>query len=518
MSRVNFKMWLWVLVVLGLAAGPLAVEAQAVLTRDSVSRDGWPTFNYPTSQAHPAGISAVVWTGRAVSAGPLVRQWASAARATSQYGSDGWSAAQATGEPNVEECGDNTRAWASASSTGQDTLTLSYPLVVRPVEVNIHQTYTPGSITGVELVLADGSGTQPIPDSADPDTTCPHVFTLKVPEDMPAVNGVVIHLDQSIGGNWNEIDAVELVGQQGPGQMSSQKASTQELNQWASGAQASSQYGNDNWSASQATGAPNVKVCGDNPDAWASATSTGKDTLTLTYDTPVVPTGVSIMQTYTPGSITGVSLVLANGRGVKPIPNSADPDKTCPHYSQLQVPPGFPPVNGVIIHLDQSIGGNWNEIDAVQLSGRPVASTQVRQWASAAEATSQYGSSGWSATQATGAPNVNRCGDNKAAWASLKKTSEELLALYYDDPVTPTQVNIYQTYNPGAITGVDLLLADGSGTKPIPNSADPDKTCPHVFKLQVPPGFPPVSGVAIHLDQSKTGNWSEIDAVELVGQ
>src|SRR5689334_9218519 len=33
--------------------------------------------------------------------------------------------------------------------------------------------------------------------------------------------------------------------------------------QWASSATASSQYGDDSWAASQATGAPNVATCGD---------------------------------------------------------------------------------------------------------------------------------------------------------------------------------------------------------------------------------------------------------------
>jgi hypothetical protein len=83
---------------------------------------------------------------------------------------------------------------------------------VTPAELNIHQTYTPGAITGVELIPADGGSPLAVPDSADPDTTCPHVFKLKVPAGTAPVNGAVIHLDQSLVGNWSEIDAVELVG------------------------------------------------------------------------------------------------------------------------------------------------------------------------------------------------------------------------------------------------------------------------------------------------------------------
>ena len=153
-----------------------------------------------------------------------------------------------------------------------------------------------------------------------------------------------------------------------------------------------------------------------------------------------------------------------------------------------------------------------------ELRGRPGATAGVRQWASRAEATSEYGSSGWSAMQATGAPNVEDCGDNQSAWASQSQDSKETLTLYYDTPVTPGQVNVHQTYNPGAITGIELVPAGGGAPRRVPNSADRDKACPHVFELKVPPGFPPVDGVIIRLDQSRTGNWSEIDAVELVGK
>ncbi len=45
--------------------------------------------------------------------------------------------------------------------------------------------------------------------------------------------------------------------------------------QWASAAVASSQYGVDDWSASQAAGPPNSLVYGDQKTAWAAATKDG---------------------------------------------------------------------------------------------------------------------------------------------------------------------------------------------------------------------------------------------------
>jgi hypothetical protein len=293
--------------------------------------------------------------------GKLLRQWASAAEATSEYSKDNWSATRATGAPDVEGCGDNGKAWASAKKDGRDTLTLHFDTAVLPTQIIIHQTYHPGAITAVELLLADRGATVPIPNSADPDTTCPHAFTLAVPQGIPAVDGMVIHLDQTIGGGWNEIDAVELVGRD---------AGIKLTRQWASSAEASSQYGDENWSAAQATGAPDVPACGDNGKAWASAKKDGLDTLTLHYDKTVTPTQVNIYQVYNPGSIVAVDLLPADGGGAVPLPDSADPDKSCPHVFRLKVQSGQAPFNGVVIHLDQTIGGSWNEIDAVELVGK----------------------------------------------------------------------------------------------------------------------------------------------------
>jgi hypothetical protein len=142
-----------------------------------------------------------------------IRQWASAASATSQFGADGWSAQQAIGAPNTSGCGDFRAAWASASSTGQDTLTVMFDEAVVPTYVNIYQSYNPGAITGIELIPADGNAPIEVTGSADPgNVPCPGTLSIKVLSETPLINGVNIHLDQTITGSWNEIDAVELVG------------------------------------------------------------------------------------------------------------------------------------------------------------------------------------------------------------------------------------------------------------------------------------------------------------------
>lgn len=295
-------------------------------------------------------------------AGQIIRQWASSAEATSSFGTDSWSAAQATGEPNTEQCGDYTTAWASASSTGQDSLTVYFDIPVIPTQINVYQTYNPGSIIGIDVTTVDGEVIE-VTNSADPlgNTECPGVFSLDIIGADVQIDTVTIHLDQSIGGSWNEIDAVELVGSTSP-----------MLSQWASVAEATSQYGEDSWSASQATGEPDTATCGDQTSAWASATSTGEDSIALGYEIAVIPSQINIYQTYTPGSIVSVSVVTVDGDEIV-LEDSADPvgNTECPGVFSINIEGIDEAVDIVIIYLDQSIGGSWNEIDAVELVGTP---------------------------------------------------------------------------------------------------------------------------------------------------
>ncbi|MBN1681395.1 MAG: discoidin domain-containing protein [Anaerolineae bacterium] len=148
-----------------------------------------------------------------------------------------------------------------------------------------------------------------------------------------------------------------------------------------------------------------------------------------------------------------------------------------------------------------------------------VSGQEIRQWASSAIATSQYTDTNWSAMQATGAPDAPNCGDYGAAWASSTVNGIDELVVYFDTPVFPTQVNIYQNYNPGAISSITLLLAGGSDGPPVPFSADPGTSCPGVFTVNIPVELQGqlIEGVAILVDQSNHTGWNEIDAVELVG-
>jgi hypothetical protein len=112
------------------------------------------------------------------------------------------------------ECGDIETAWASTTAEGVEWLEVSFATAVVPTEVNIRETHSPGFINRVEV--RDERGLyhtiwEGMPGAVE---QCPRVLNIPVSGVEVRVNAVRISLDQRDGGNWNEIDAVELVGQQ----------------------------------------------------------------------------------------------------------------------------------------------------------------------------------------------------------------------------------------------------------------------------------------------------------------
>lgn len=143
----------------------------------------------------------------------------------------------------------------------------------------------------------------------------------------------------------------------------------------------------------------------------------------------------------------------------------------------------------------------------------------IRQWAVQAEASSEYSDTDYSAMQATGAPDVDTCGENPLAWASVSPDTEEYLILNYETPVNPTELVIYQTNNPSQV--VEIQMVDTTGETWRLWYGDPEELshCPDVWThtVELDEVFY-TNKVVLWLDQSVLGlGWAEIDAVELVG-
>jgi len=143
--------------------------------------------------------------------------------------------------------------------------------------------------------------------------------------------------------------------------------------------------------------------------------------------------------------------------------------------------------------------------------------TELRQWGASATASSQYGDKDWAATQATGAPDTKECGDKTSAWASSSATGVDWLEVTYASPVTPAQINIYETYNPSSIVKVEVRDTKGSYHSVYSASPSVVNDCPRTLTVDVKNITVPVDAVRISLDQTNSPSWNEIDAVELVG-
>lgn len=144
---------------------------------------------------------------------------------------------------------------------------------------------------------------------------------------------------------------------------------------------------------------------------------------------------------------------------------------------------------------------------------------QIHQWASSARASSEYGEVSWSASQATGAPDVLNCEDNSSAWASLESDTKEWIELSYDVPVIPTEIAIYTSFNPSQVTEVDIIDVDGNEYVARETTPQVVEFCPDLYQVFLELDKKVyVKKVKIYIDQSQLGlGWSEIDAVELIG-
>ncbi|MFO1031136.1 MAG: hypothetical protein U1F60_08660 [Planctomycetota bacterium] len=152
------------------------------------------------------------------SADGSLRQWARSARASSEYRTTDYAAAQATGAPDVGKAGDSPKAWAAKlADGGEEWLEVTFARAVRATGLRIVQSHAPGAIVRIEAIAADGTVAVVW---TGPDATSYAKHTIGVllatfPVTAQPVATFKIVLDTKRVADWNEIDAVELVGSGG---------------------------------------------------------------------------------------------------------------------------------------------------------------------------------------------------------------------------------------------------------------------------------------------------------------
>jgi hypothetical protein len=79
--------------------------------------------------------------------------------------------------------------------------------------VNIVQSYSPNQVLYVDLLDTDGEYHEIyLGEPVDRSDSCPYTLSIPVEDADYLAVAVKITIDQSVLANWNEIDAVELVG------------------------------------------------------------------------------------------------------------------------------------------------------------------------------------------------------------------------------------------------------------------------------------------------------------------
>jgi enterochelin esterase-like enzyme len=149
------------------------------------------------------------------------KQWAVDAKASSEFNGQGktdpsdWSARQACGKPDTDEAGDHPTAWASHEPDGgEEWLELTYRVAVRPERIRIHETFNPGAVSRIEAQDPDKKWRE-LWNGKDPTSESPGVFDLALPAPEFATRRLRITVDSEAVKGWNEIDAVQLIGEPG---------------------------------------------------------------------------------------------------------------------------------------------------------------------------------------------------------------------------------------------------------------------------------------------------------------
>lgn len=137
---------------------------------------------------------------------------------------------------------------------------------------------------------------------------------------------------------------------------------------WASSVRGvSSQYGEDDWSARQVLGPPDVLPGGqDSTRAWASAEADAeREMIEVGFGAGLRMSAVDVVESLAPGAISRVELIFADGRATTVEQRQASPIE--PHEAVHRVSFACTdlPVVGVRVTLDSASVPGWNEIDAI---------------------------------------------------------------------------------------------------------------------------------------------------------
>ncbi len=135
--------------------------------------------------------------------------------------------------------------------------------------------------------------------------------------------------------------------------------------------------------------------------------------------------------------------------------------------------------------------------------------------ASVRDRSTEYSTSSWSAGRVLGPPDVHPAsGDNVNAWASLGADDRvEYLEVALDHPRRLSGVQVFETYNPGAITSIELIGENGQRWPVYQGAAAALGQPAHVRSATFLCTELPVAAIRVTVDSTAVPGWNEIDAI-----
>lgn len=149
----------------------------------------------------------------------------------------------------------------------------------------------------------------------------------------------------------------------------------------------------------------------------------------------------------------------------------------------------------------------------------PPPAPPAMQWASSVRAVStQYTATSWAASRVLGAPDVfPQHGDNQNAWASLGADDrDEFLEVAFAQPVRASAVEIYETYNPGAVRSIEMITTSGQHIAIYQGAPSATGVSANRLRAETRCSSEPIAAVRVELGSTQVPGWNEIDAIGLV--
>ncbi len=142
---------------------------------------------------------------------------------------------------------------------------------------------------------------------------------------------------------------------------------------------------------------------------------------------------------------------------------------------------------------------------------------ETRQFAASALADSESAATGQTALQVVGPSNVEGCTDSPYAFKPGDSILRVELKVFFAQLVTPTEIIINESFNPGRIVRIDTVDVRGEKRTVFEAASSPTLACPYRRIISIPNADYQTNAIVIIMESSNPYTHTQIDSIELAG-